>query len=56
MSHLKYFVVDEEHATFNSRCSRIEKLHRVLEMVIMLEQYLMLPRQQLCAAVRLAVI
>jgi hypothetical protein len=52
MSHLKYFLVDGENATFDSRYNRMEKLHRVLEMVVMLEQYLMLPRQQLCTAAR----
>lgn len=52
MNHLKWFLVDEEGVTLASRLCRIEKLHRVLEMIVMLEQYLMLPRLQLCSAAR----
>ena len=55
VGHLKWFLTDPESDLIDlyaSRNIRIKKLHRVIEMVIMLEHYLNLPRQHLCTVAR----
>ena len=52
MSHLSKLVTDSGKLTIEDRVGCLVKLHHVLEMTVMLQQYMDLPHHLLCSAAR----